>query len=529
MNAIVTLVIGEEYKNLFKLTNSPMKKYADKIGAEFVILDKQILSKSLPQWEKFRLFNLLNKYDRIIYLDSDLVVRDDCPNLFEIVPEDSIGLFNEAPFVSRNGLINEVASVLKINVEENGKYYNTGVMIVSKKHKFLFELPKVEVNNFFEQTYFNVKLLDEKVKVFDLDYNFNRMSCIDRFNGISRLDSFIVHYAGCPSLELMKSLIKKDLENWEKDKPNYKYKQRVHISVSGGLGDQVCAQPAIRFMKEKILPEAEIIVETHFPRLFKDIEGIQVYKHGEFIPLEDTPYFLTDSFPPPKSITYSVISSTLCHTIDYCSIALLKRTLPFEDKSIKFNVALKDIQKVLDVTGLIELKNLVVIHAGTHWETKTFPKKWWEEIINGLVKENIPVALIGKTNSEGPSVHVFDKRKGVINLVDLLDLDGLIALLSQTKILVGSDSSPIHLAGAFDNEIIVIPTVKHEDHILPFRKGTTKYKTTALYKKLLLDDYPSAPTEIKEIAAIKKVNEWDTYLLEPKKMIEIIKEKYGDN
>lgn len=524
MNALVTVSIGDNYLPISKLTHPTFKAYTEKIGADFVVLDKQIISRTTPQWEKFRIFNLLNRYQRIIYLDTDLIIRDDCPNLFDIVSEDKIGLFNEAPFTDRKGLVQSMADYLHKKIEYNGKYYNTGVMILSRKHKFLFDKPENEINNFYEQTYLNMRLIEEQIEIHSLDYKFNRMPCIDNYIGISRLDAYIVHYAGCPTLELMQDLIKKDLANWGKDTPKYKYDQKIFISVSGGLGDQINAQPAIRFMRKKVLPNAEIIVTTHYPRLFRDIEGIKVFEQGKFVAKPDTAYRVIESFPPPTSITYSVVGNLLCHTVDYCSIALLKRTLPFLDKSIRLNVSLKDIQRVIDIVGIRDLRKLIIVHPGRHWESKTMPYEWWEEIINGLITEKISVCIIGKTGS--PGVWDFKDKKSIINLVDLLDLDMLIALVSQAKVLISNDSAPIHIAGAFDNWIIVIPTVKHPNHILPFRNGSVYYKTDALYKKLLLDDYSTSPFEMNEVAVAEMVDGWDKYLVDSGIVVETIKKRY---
>jgi hypothetical protein len=523
--AIVTLNIGEKYSAIAELTHPTIKKYAEKIGADFIIIDKQEISKTTPQWEKYRLYFLLNTYDRIIYLDTDLLIRDDCPNLFDIIPEDRIGLFDESRFTDRKGLVKSMAESFGKDIKSYSKYYNTGVMVLSRQHKFLFVKPEDETNNFYEQTYFNYSLAIQKTRVKELDYKFNRMTCLDSFLGISRLDSFIIHYAGCPTLEVMESIIKKDILSWEKDKPDYKYKQRIYISVSGGLGDQINAQPAVRFMKEKVLPDAEIVVGTHYPKIFKSIPDIAIYNQGEFKPENDVPYCIMNSFPPPSSVTYSVVGNLLCHTVDYCSIALLKRTLPFSEKSIKLGVSLKDIQKVLEVTGIRDLRELVAIHPGKHWNSKTFPYQWWEKIIDGLLEKDIPVCIIGKTGNP-VGVWDFKDKKGVLNLVDLLDLDALIALISQAKVLISNDSAPIHIAGAFDNWIIAIPTVKHPDHILPFRKGSVYYKTDVLYKKLVLDDYSTSPTELNEVAAAKIIDSWNNYLVEPKEAINIIEQRY---
>jgi len=526
-NAVVTVSIGEKYKNISELTHPTLKKYAEKVNADFIVLDKQMISRTSPQWEKFRIFDLLNKYQRIIYLDSDLIIREDCPNLFKLVPEKSIGLFDEAQFTDRHGLVQSMADYYGKKISVNGNYYNTGVIVASRIHKFLFVKPDDEPDNFYEQTYFNMRLSEEETKIKDLHSKFNRMSCLDKYTGVSRLDSYIIHYAGCPTLKLTEELINKDLTGWKKDEPDYKYGQKIFISVSGGLGDQINAQPAIRYMRNHVLPNADITIATHYPIIFRDIEGVKVYPQNAFKPEDDTALCVMESFPPPSSVTYSVMGNLLCHTVDFCSMALLKRTLPFSEKSIKLNVSLKEIQKVIDVVGIQDLREMVLIHPGKHWESKTMPKKWWNEIIDGLVADNIPVCLIGKTGD--PGVLKFEPKEGVINLIDLLDLGGLIALISQAKVLVSSDSSPIHIAGAFDNWIVAIPTVKHPDHILPFRNGSVNYKTVAMCKKLVLDDYSTSPTEVEEVAVAKLKDIWDNYLVEAKEVIEMIKQKYRGN
>jgi ADP-heptose:LPS heptosyltransferase len=316
------------------------------------------------------------------------------------------------------------------------------------------------------------------------------------------------------------SLIAKDLKAW--DNKTVDTTQRIFISVTGGLGDQLSSQPAIRKLRE-ILPDSEIHIETHFPELFTTIENINTYKPNGFVTKNDTAYFLTNSFPSPETVTYSVIGTIMCHTVDYCSIALLKRLLPNIDKSFSLDVdSLDSVQNIVNAN----LKNLVLIHAGKHWETKTMPKEWWNDVIDGLVALGIPVCLIGKTgDSRGASVWEFD-RKDVINTVDLLDIKELIALISQAQILVSNDSSPIHIAGAFDNWIIGIPTVKHPEHIFPYRFGTTTYKTVALYKDLLLSDYPTSPLEVNEVSVAKLLHPWDKYLVDPQEVVDAVKGRW---
>lgn len=535
MNAVVTICIGDEYKKISKFTHPLIKSYAERIRAEFVVLDKISMSKTSPHWEKFSIFHLLNKYERILYLDTDLIVRSDCPNLFDIVPSSKLGAFNEAPFTEkRYGSLIQACNDYDVKLKDwNGKYYNTGVMVVSRTHKYLFKKPEKESFNFYEQGYLNMVISRETrtneakidgVVMFDLPYKFNRMACMDRFTGEERHASYIVHYAGFPSLDFVLQLIPKDIEKWENTAPDYEYKRHIVINVGGGLGDQVNAEPAIRYLKDNVYPGDDITIQTHFPRLFQHLD-LPTYFHGEFIPENDTPYYSILSLPGPDKITWSIVSNLLCHTVDYCSIALLRRTLPFKDRKVILNVNLEDVANVLDILGIRNLNELVLIHPGKHWESKTFPVEWWQEIIDGIQNEGMPVCLIGYEDDSRGTLPV-QVRNGMIDTRNLLDLGSLMALISQGRILVSNDSAPVHIAGAFDKHIVLIPTCKHPDHVLPYRNGDTRYKSVSLYKKLTLDAVSSQPTEIHGQEADYVVGSILDYLPEPKDVVEEVKRIY---
>jgi ADP-heptose:LPS heptosyltransferase len=534
-NAVVTLNIGKKYQELFKINKHCFENYAKKINADFIQITEQKISE-IPQYEKFIIFDLLNKYERIIYLDQDIIIREDCPNLFDIVPIEKLGVFNEFPFVNRIGVIDNFAKHLNINCKEDNKYYNTGVMIISKNHQSIFEKPIKEINdNFYEQTYLNIKMreldyIDYKDKIYELDPIFNRMTCVDGILGKSRLDSYIVHYAGCPNIDFMYSIIAKDLKQWDIDKPEYKYPMNIFIQVSGGLGDQVCSKPSIIELRENIYPDANIIIETHYPYLFNDID-VKCYKHGEYVSNFENPHYKMQSFPDTKSALFSLLSTMECNLSDYCSIALLKRILPMNKKNIKLPYDETKIKDLLDITKLKnidDLKNMILIHAGKNWETKTFPSIWWEKIINGLIEKNVKVCLIGKNGETDDETGVVKVNipSNAINTIDLLNLPQLITLIGTSKILLSNDSSPIHIAGAFDNWIYLIPSIKHPDHILPFRKGSLNYKSQSLYKKLVIDDFNIKPNMTKDIVMDKMNNDWDNYLLEPDEIVEIISKKF---
>ena len=525
--AVVTVCIGDEYVELSKHTHPTLKSYADRINAEFIVLDS---CQTTPHWEKFALKELLNKYDRIIYLDTDLIVRDDCPDLFDLVPYNQIGAFNEAKFVQREYSLIDTAKAYDIDpskINWNGKYYNTGVMVLSKCHKKFFNKPEKEFSNFYEQGYLNLIISMEESHrtkedvplMFDLPYAYNRMTCLD-FCGEVRHASYIIHYAGYHYFtrpgEIL-TLIKEDLNKWVEDRPGYPYKRKIVIVVSGGMGDQICAEPTLRYFKKIYGDTADIIITTHHPRLFEHLE-YETCEHKTFSPSEHRPFYEIHTFPDPTTVTYSVVSNLMCHTVDYCSIATLQRVLPLPDKIIRLDVHEEDNIELDQILGGFDLTKAVLIHSGRHWDSKTFPREWWQGIVDNLTKD-IPVCLIGTDDHDNRGAYQLDLPDNSINLIDRTSIGTLIAAVSRSPVLLSNDSSPIHIAGAFDNWIVVIPTCKHPDHILPFRMApggmiSNYHKAHAMYKKLTLDDCDQRPTTWIEggATAETKKDDWGSYL-----------------
>lgn len=490
-NLVLTISVGEHYNKVAKVTLPSIKKYAEKIGADFLNIDGHNPEYITQKWNKFHIHSLLNKYKRIIYFDIDILIREDCPNLFDIVSENKLGMFNEGRFDARLPWVEQASEYYNEPVKKwNGKFYNSGVMVISRIHKQIFKLPKgidfVET----DQPYINLRIINDKVEMHDLDFRFNRMDILDKFCGISRLDSYVVHYAGAPK-DIQIGVMEKDLEQWSKDAPNFKYDRNIVVSIAAGMGDQLCAEPAVRFA-QKLYPDANFYVVTHHPRLFEHL-SCSVVHHSQWNGIKDAALVL-HSCPDDEKSEHK-LSHVLFHPTDYASISMVKRTMPNADKTIQLKLDPEEVNNVLNILkNKPSQKPTVMVHAGRWWPSKTLPIDWWQEIINKL-SEKLTVVLIGKTIDEEQGFLPLECPKDGIDLRDLSSLGELLALISLSKCLLTNDSSPLHIAGAFDNWIVTIPTCKHPDHILPYRNGTQNYKTKALYKKLLIDDLEIRHTE----------------------------------
>ena len=500
-NLILTIATGDFYNKVRELTHPTIKKYSKKIGADFISISETEYSN--PNWEKTKVYEYLKKYSRIILLDSDLIIRDDCPNLFEIVPEDKIGVFNEKKYFQNAEKIKLEALKYDFEIKKiTNDYYNTGVIVLSRIHRHIFKPIENILGDFND--YFNVVLQKDKIKTFDIDYRFNRIHYQDKYVGIPRHDSFIIHYAQAPD-NIVLDIIEKDLEVWEKDGPKYEYERNIMVSVSAGMGDQLCSEPAIRYMK-KLYDDSKIHIVTHFPRLFEHLD-LPVYSYETWEGLKDP--FITFHTCPDDEISGHNLSHALFHPTDFASLSMYRKTIPFADKTINLKLNADDVLSVMDIVkDKNKEKPLILIHAGKWWPSKTLPLEWWQEVVDKL-SENLTVGLIGKKLSDEQGYLPVVVPEDGYDFRDLTTLGELIALISLTKVLLTNDSSPLHIAGAFNNWIVTIPTCKHPDHILPFRNSTQTYKTKALYKKLLIDDLEVRHTESK-INTIDEIPEGKT-------------------
>ncbi len=218
---VLAIAIGDYYQKMGEITHPLMRAYAERVSADFMVITEKKISQTSAHWEKFQIHDLLDTYDRILFLDTDIIVRGDCPNLFEAVPDDAFGAFDESRYYTDACERMELtAREYEMEVMEawDGRYFNTGVMVISRAHQKVFQKPPREFDNFYEQTYLNLVFVREGVRMFPLDFRFNRMHPMNAHTGEPRLSSYIVHYAGytAEEPEMVFDYIREDIERWMK-------------------------------------------------------------------------------------------------------------------------------------------------------------------------------------------------------------------------------------------------------------------------------------------------------------------------
>ena len=209
MKKLVVTRADSKITEMTEITHPVISSYAERCGADFKVLTKDsdcTVGHGKWHFKILQLNELLDDYDRIICIDSDVLIKNSCPDLFDVVPYECVGTNLEdkgSRANNRHGRIN-LANQLFGDNGWREKYINTGVFVVSKPHQNIFNKidGKYAEDAGFQGGFDDVQLgyLIQKHGhcIHELDYKFNHMTMhSEDWNGnANRFESYIIHYAG---------------------------------------------------------------------------------------------------------------------------------------------------------------------------------------------------------------------------------------------------------------------------------------------------------------------------------------------
>ena len=216
--AIVTGCFGPDYLRIAEVSLPTIRDYAERVGAELVVLDKRRFPFCTGHWEKLQIGRLLNRFDRVAWMDIDLVVNPRAPSIFDCTPPRSVCAFEEGKiFTDRLDELRRDAPFYGFPTFDYRTYFNSGVLVVNAIHWALFKLPdRAKCEPMSEQNYLNLTLALNRFDFHDLDLKWNGMHSLRKPG--DRLDLWTVHYAGWPRtpdwIDRMTNAMKDDLLNW---------------------------------------------------------------------------------------------------------------------------------------------------------------------------------------------------------------------------------------------------------------------------------------------------------------------------
>lgn len=391
------------------ITLPAMKLYAARIGAEFLVLSND------------EAIDFEDRFDRSIILKPWMLIRFDCPDLFKIVPETMVGMFDETDCTP---------DAVKL---VNGRRYNTDVTVVGRKSERGFE------------------------DVFALPHRFNRLPITVAMTGEWFPDSFI---ANCKDLPIDK--VEELQKHWAKFETSGipLMRKRINIDMPGALGDCVAMEPIVRYIKNVLETRAVVTVRTAFPEVFDHL--IWFWEPDMFKVIPESEEFglgyRIDLIAPRAGVSFNMM-----HPLDFGALNAFGGVIPKEHRRIHLRFD-------KDCSVGINVSDCILIHPGRTWQSRTFPAWWWQGVIDGLLSAGLKIIVIGKDFGAGTrgTVEGLDTSK-CIDLRNKLNLKELIHVIFSARMLITNDSSPVHIAGASKTPTIMITSCKHAEFIWPQR------------------------------------------------------------
>lgn len=133
---MVIQVGGKNFQPIVDVSIPIISEYAHRINADFkLVTDAKYNLKSDSRWpyifEKFQCQDLLKEYRRVLYIDADMLITPACPNLFDLVPFQTLGV------TWTPGML--LGSIAQLQhrfgyIGWNDTYFDSGLILTSQCH-----------------------------------------------------------------------------------------------------------------------------------------------------------------------------------------------------------------------------------------------------------------------------------------------------------------------------------------------------------------------------------------------------------
>ena len=206
--AIITMSIGRDPNSQSCIES--MKRYAKRYDKDFFAIIQPKLNHINVYFEKFQYLELFKEYDRILFLDSDVLITPNARNIFDLYPDpEKFYAFDESSpteWMNRDKWIEQMPVNFSWPMNRAGvrSYFNSGVQLVGKNcQSFISRIftERFSANNFYidtgEQTALNYLCFKyAPLRFRSLHYTFNRMDLGEYDLENLRYQADFIHYAG---------------------------------------------------------------------------------------------------------------------------------------------------------------------------------------------------------------------------------------------------------------------------------------------------------------------------------------------
>lgn len=243
----------------------------------------------------------------------------------------------------------------------------------------------------------------------------------------------------------------------------------------GGLGDQICAEPTLRFAADRFPKDGcNVSLASEHPELFEHIKFTNVFDLKECQPNYDK-YFPFETIQPPNTLVWQFFGHMLVNCVDFPSQCALRMQLPIAEKEIHLSSKKPDDSKFTPEELEVLAKPYICVHPGRHWQSKTYPKWFWDRHLKRMISAGkVPVIIGANTDDNRGTVDI--DPTGCVDLRNRLSIAESVWLLQHAAVLTTNDSAPLHMAASGDAWIGYVATCKHPDLITHWRHGQWSWK-----------------------------------------------------
>ena len=183
---------------LFQHSQILARRYAEKVGADYILFDEPFINFYNPSQERFRLIeedHWAEDYDNILYIDCDAFIYEDAPNIFEVYPQENLRVvrdLNPDIWWLEEYLVNEVG-----RQKTDKSYFNAGLMLFHSSTlkamkpliKYKERFPLLKYGDQSEMNYCVLKydlphtIMDQKFNSYNKDAYIGHLYGPQKFNG----------------------------------------------------------------------------------------------------------------------------------------------------------------------------------------------------------------------------------------------------------------------------------------------------------------------------------------------------------
>jgi len=199
MKRLIATRADENVDDFKNLTHPYLKKYAEKCNADFLVLnDKKDLHR---HYMILQFYDLFDKYDSILSVDTDVIITNRCEDIFEISEGKICSIFED-----KGTRKEDRRNRIKLVQEKFGdvgwkkNYINTGFALFHKEYRDIFEPKKSEelwMDLGYDDVWLGYQIHKKGYKIKELSPEYNFMSMFqESWSKMSKSEAKVIHYAG---------------------------------------------------------------------------------------------------------------------------------------------------------------------------------------------------------------------------------------------------------------------------------------------------------------------------------------------